>query len=51
MEAWVRQTNWEKAGDHVPCPEGLHFVTEIVAPPSSSSLHAGLYLGSAALQA
>ena len=24
------------------------FVAEIVAPPSSSSLHAGLYLGSAA---
>ena len=23
MEAWVRQTNWEKAGDHVPRPEGL----------------------------
>ena len=23
MEAWVRQTNWEKAGDHVRCPEGL----------------------------
>ena len=30
------------------CVQKRNFVAEIVAPPSSSSLHAGLYLGSAA---
>ena len=30
------------------CAQKSDFVAEIVAPPSSSSLHAGLYLGSAA---
>ena len=29
------------------CAPKRNFVAEIVAPPSSSSLHAGLYLGSA----